>query len=135
MQVFRIENATGYGPYQDDLNGTDLEPHPDDGNQPTPFWDRGLRPQWLQANEDNVEHKYSFGFESLDQLRKWFHDSAWLKQAERDGFQVSVYDVPEEPVRHGFRTKRFPPVLKGDSQLCFWKDAARFVRPVSLSAI
>ena len=44
------------------------------------------------------EGNFIFGFSSIDQLRRWLYDDAWLKGLNEKGFVLSIY---EGDVRHG----------------------------------
>jgi len=134
MEVYRVENESHRGPY----NAGEAY-HPDTGDQPTPWCDRRLSRHWDKVNAQNIESQYLFGFGTLDQLRKWFNDPAWLNEAEEEGFRLAVYDVDPQPFMYerpfDERKLLVDAVLPGDNQLCFWKDSARLVRTAPLSSI
>lgn len=42
--------------------------------------------------------KFIFGFSSIEQLRRWIYNDAWLKSLDEKGYVLSIY---EGDVRHG----------------------------------
>jgi hypothetical protein len=98
MQVWRVENSTGEGPYSA-CTGTGWMKRDHDGeDHPSPWEDELLRPFWVSLRKSRVETHWLFGFESKEALTKWFTQDE-LKALTELGFAVKAYDA--EQVRLG----------------------------------
>jgi hypothetical protein len=113
--VYRIENRMGRGMYEcDTVNlycGAASERHP------MPYRDAALV---AQNYEDGFLFRWGrdirFGFTSPEQFRSWVYQQDWRDALNRDGFQMSVYEIEDDLC------------LLGDTQAVFIKDRARLLR-------
>jgi len=108
MQVYRVEDEDGGGPYNGEnaptaftgdwiklINGNINKDGNDLVNQPSPYRDI---PEWA---EPFTGHKrYRFGFRTIEQLHSWFHDGA-RQELDRRGFKWAKYEVPDQWVHVG----------------------------------
>lgn len=84
MDIFRVENEAGIGPYAADYKRW-KEPLPDNTRvTPTAQWD-GLPPP---------EFEHRFAFKSIDQLLDWF--DLWIVALEEADFRVVRIWVHED---------------------------------------
>lgn len=98
MKVFRIESKEFKGPYS---GTTSYIKH----NRWSKRSDR-IRPG---PSEDGIENLYNddfFGFESLEQLTKWFTKQD-RKSFSKNGMYLSVYNVSEKYVKKGTKQVAF----------------------------
>ncbi len=119
VKVYRIEDSQGIGMYRSQLAPVCLRSLTDD-RHPTPYLDSGLSAWWTElaqqgdgllnmlfGNGYNTEQrKYSFGFDSVAQMRNWLFDDDSLYALSKD-FHVSVYDVESEHVHIGHTQAAF----------------------------
>lgn len=106
MQVVRVENAQGEGPYRArrspawNLSDMNWDTHP------TPSADAGLSYWW-----DNLDYrecgKYVFAFRDTNQLSEWFYKEEWVYELRESGFALATYEVPSPFVRVGERQAVF----------------------------
>lgn len=118
MQVYRVEDEDGGGPYNgrrsvnyDDLFGLGLGPELWERNPPP----RTDIPEWTDIDEDD-RRKYKFGFASLDQLYNWFPPQMIKRLGMDRYFKVAVYEVPSDA-----------DILRGAHQIAFDKRVAKLV--------
>ncbi len=133
LTVFRVENATGSGPYTIVRQGA-LElarRHTDAGYtrdmpkklppgtaylHPGPTADFGLR--WERMTYTQSALNYRFGFASLDRAREWFYGEREV--LDEMHMLVSTYEVPHQAV------------IRGQWQLAFRQQSARLVKTRTL---
>lgn len=102
MLVWRIETATGNGPYRGDGRSRALKD--------ALFYSEDMERHPLPA-DDGIDiwgaHKgYLFAFNSVLQLGSWFDDEM-LGLLKAEGFRAVLYEVPEFDVAHGKRQVAF----------------------------
>jgi len=104
-KIFRIENLEKRGIYRgpdwdgvyDTVAGSKIHPSPHNDSK------------LLDENKDlfysfDVDEwrfladEFVFGFSSIDQLRRWLYNDAWLRSLDEKGYMLSIY---EGDVRHG----------------------------------
>lgn len=113
--VYRIEGPDGKGPWNSDYAPT----YPNEWGKPygagsssvhpSPMFDAPLTDWWLELQRHGYHKAYSFGFSSLGQLRRWFHNTSWLQDLHHAGFTIRVYDATD--ARHGDRQTVFKKTL------------------------
>lgn len=111
--VYRIENAEGDGPYRK-ANNLSIPMYCSD-DHPNPVLESELN--WLFLDD---REEWYFGFNSMEQLNRWFYDEEWLYEMHSAGFRITVWDVPFE----GLYTSR--------SQAIFIREDADLVATRSL---
>lgn len=113
--IYRVERFDGTGPYvgQHELPEKILpsgftNEHPDPSDDSL-LVDR-INMQIRREAEDDEHYRpvsmfsfimdrgYFFGFNSQDQLRRWFYADEWLVKLDQNGFNLSVYEVPPQYV-------------------------------------
>lgn len=90
IQIYRVENSDGYGPYTIPIKKQNLEKMThehdfDSGNHPTPQTE-GFRPRPLSTS-------LRCGFSSIEQLKDWF--SVWLNPLFENGFYICKISIEE----------------------------------------
>ena len=106
VDVYRVEHCTsGCGPYAE--YGWQDSWHCAGNGHPVPKLD-GL---------ESFPRSYSFGFETHEQLRKWFSRSE-LARLGRNDYVISVYSVSSRMIR------------KGSKQIVFNKKKAKFIKEI-----
>lgn len=115
VTIYRIENATGIGPYQDGGAFCWMTHMPEGhANQfcPTPNQDPGLKYVW-ESLPYTVQRQHTFGFTSLEQLRRWFVPEV-LQALHENKYYIQVYEVPEVTESdfqaifvHAYATKKY----------------------------
>lgn len=62
-----------------------------------------------EPHEDGLESRFSviYGFKDIAQMYVWFESD--LLTLNESGFQLSIYEIPEEEVEYGFRQVQFDP--------------------------
>jgi hypothetical protein len=113
MQVYRVEDEDGGGPYNGDrapkaftpgwtaiVNGNPLG---DRVSQPDPYSDI---PKWATPFVGHA--RYRFGFKTVEQMHSWFHDEAKEELVSR-GFKLAKYEVPDSWVHVGGHQVAFEP--------------------------
>jgi hypothetical protein len=104
MLVLRIEDAKGVGVYcgggawkahnQATDFDCDMIYHPD------PYADRGLRKAWYDIVDNRNLNlpitSVRFGFADVEQFHAWFSTHEAREILDREGFHLSVYEVPPE---------------------------------------
>lgn len=116
MQVYRVEDEEGGGPYNGlrapapftdgwtkIINGQINKEGNDLVHQPSPYRDI---PQWAEPFPGHG--RYRFGFQTVEQLHNWFHDVA-QQELDRRGFKLAKYEVPEKWVHVGGHQVAFDP--------------------------
>lgn len=91
--VYRIEDHKGQGPYRDRNFSLDI-PQACSDDHPNPRYEDEL--DW-DCDED--QENWYFGFDSMNQLQKWFYDNYWLQEMHSAGLRISIYEVPKEYLR------------------------------------
>jgi hypothetical protein len=91
MLFYRVENNNGRGCYQ---NNQGIIPSGATDRHPMPNKDSLLKEKFPGDISDYFNGNWRFGFESINQFRAWFFNDEWLKSLDRDGFKLSIYDVP-----------------------------------------
>lgn len=113
LQVYRVEDEDGVGPYRSDKNYVAFALFGGDalsnGARPCPWYD----------NLKQFGDSHFFGFESMEQLLEWFPREC-LQRLFDAGFRVRVYAVAPDYV------------MRGGKQVAFIKDQARQLREVTL---
>ena len=86
--IYRIENEKGVGPYRggDPLDMAESFRHTSRCGRPTPCMDKDFK-AWWNIKGFYEAWRWSFGFKSIDQLRRWFSDKE-IKELEKHGFYV-----------------------------------------------
>lgn len=104
-KIFRIENLEKRGIYRGpDWDGV-YETVSASSRHPAPHKDSKL----LDENKDLfcsididewrfLADEFVFWFSSIDQLRRWLYNDAWLRSLDEKGYMLSIY---EGDVRHG----------------------------------
>ncbi|AQT27805.1 hypothetical protein HOR67_gp43 [Ralstonia phage RS-PI-1] len=129
MLVFRVEDAAGVGAYRSKCHR-----HPeDDARQPLPWEDRGLMAPWAGLCDAGIHKDYFFGFGSLTQARRWFHDGDWRASAHEAGLRVSVYKVDALACSPLDRDAML--AYRGSKQVVFRKASAQLVRSIPLNTL
>ena len=103
MRVYRVQGQDGNGPYNTtcvdhtndqmvDVHSRFLNAHNSDyHNHPSAMVDSGLaNVRWSLGMDD------LFGFDSMTKLYAWF--GGWVKPLLAMGFEIKVYEVPENAV-------------------------------------
>jgi len=83
--VYRIEDKNGRGPYQGynlNIPGFCTVEHP------APYTEASLKWKFLKNQES-----WYFGFDSLDQLKRWFYNQQWLETLHEAGLRITVWEV------------------------------------------
>lgn len=121
LQVLRVENEIGAGPYQGDMQAYSLCMSIfDDVRQPGPFDDPGIREAWKQSDRTS----FVFGFRDYNQFRMWFSSEAVLDQLRGLGYGLTCYTVPVEDVVIGSTQA----IFRKDRANTFWSSPS-FVPP------
>ena len=127
-RIYRIELPDGSGPfwrttgsyiYDDNrAGGPSASYHPgptsmsldcqlsEDTSQLGDFYSDGL---CQHDNRGRAKIRYQFAFASLDQLREWFPDVDGRAAMKEAGFEISVYDIPEDDLVVGHYQVAFHP--------------------------
>lgn len=96
VKIYRIENASGVGPYQGTMEMDPCEPRRKMSNAHTgeshPSGPEDF--PWLYWNGDEF-----FGFDSAEAAVVWF--DVWLKVLEDDEFSMTEWLVPEFYIQRG----------------------------------
>jgi hypothetical protein len=104
MRVYRVENLyTGKGPYVSG-GGWETQDHTDD-NHPGPDRDPMLQAHWFNISYGE-RSDWSFGFESLESLLKWFSLSE-LASLERNGHCIMWIDLDPGEILFGAKQAIF----------------------------
>lgn len=111
MLIYRIEDVDGGGMYRGDnsyanpvaSSNSDRHPLPNDDSllmDNISFrMDQDVDPcdrhqHWTYFLED----EFIFGFASVEQMRNWVYNDDWLVSLDHVGFNLTVYDVPENHI-------------------------------------
>lgn len=142
MLVFRLENRQDQGVYsrgfafviaEAAIERGEVEPEQHSGPENDPlikdWWEgkgKGKKATYEWVHRDRRE--WYFGFESKEQLLKWFPKSSLIRLKEmadraNDSMALSIYEV------NGRKTK------KGETQMLFHLPSARFVERLELSEL
>lgn len=111
IQIFRIENTAGRGPYVDywgdnEHNMRMMRRAHDDVQHLSPFskgepWE--FLGGMLFTNYTPAEHKMVkeeiFGFSNIEKLEIWFGN--WIEPLLRHGHAIKTYEVPKHSMRDG----------------------------------
>lgn len=97
MEVYRVENKHGDGPYRSEFRVDSMSLKHSDAAHPTPIID-GIK--------DQSSNKFC-GFKSLDDLKRWF-DGEDREALDFIGYHVSMYRVPDNVIDHGTCQLMFP---------------------------
>ncbi len=116
ITIYRIENKDGEGMYRT-TQGKNITDYYGSGvsstRHPCPQEDKKLRKALLEngllGQWENLvgTSKYSSGFMSVEQLRKWLSNVKWLKFLSDNGFVLAVADVLPSDVLAGDRQCMF----------------------------
>lgn len=91
ITVYRVENDLNRGPYQGSYLSSIMDLAFD--KCPIPYEDPLLGRVWCDLLDRHEEHRYIFGFASMEQLEEWFYTQETRDDMTRAGFKVSVYRV------------------------------------------
>lgn len=97
--VWRIENQNGEGPYRCTnvyQHQWVMTHHTEDYGRPSPMKDGEL---WYFWKTHPKAHEFLFGFESIEQLKKWFWDYSELCKLRELGFRIALR--PTDTVFYG----------------------------------
>lgn len=89
-RIYRIEDADGQGPYQQSLD----IPQFASSVHPMPYTEDAL--DWNKLPDKDSWH---CGFESIEQLNRWFYEHEWLENMHNAGLRLTVWEVPESLYR------------------------------------
>lgn len=110
--VWRLENGEGKGPFQDRRT---LDIFMDDfgnkSNQPSPKKDPEIGPI-LNALSQSGSKGWVFGFDSVEDYKRWFSSEFENAALAQLGYFLSEYIVDDEFVH------------SGEGQCLFWRPAA-----------
>lgn len=110
MLVYRVENASGEGPYNGAFCRKEgMSYRHSDNRHPGPYHYKSLL--------SGISKSEYCGFNSIDNARKWF--AGFIRSLDAEGFHLSVYESSSA------RVGRF-------GQTLFVKSEARFVRRMTL---
>jgi hypothetical protein len=98
MQIWRVENAAGEGPYKPDSQIAQALADIPAAQAPLPMQDRGLCGIFGRAA---TYPGFTFGFESVASYRRWFSDEALRQSLDDEGYMLSCYQVAAKDVRYG----------------------------------
>lgn len=102
MLIYRVENSKRQGPYHSSQNV--LAEHSirnkSEPRHPSPKHDQGLCSNLVElfgeGGAEDFPMKYRFGFSSIEQAKKWICKKSWAKSLRKNGFSISVFEVPDE---------------------------------------
>lgn len=98
MKVYRIEDKTGWGPFQTGLA------KPEHYEPPGPASDGvfGSIEEYFELLHHNYDEMiaHNYGFQTKTKLKQWFNKSD-LRAFERAGTYVYEYSVPDGKVKEG----------------------------------
>lgn len=115
--IYRIESQQGEGIYRKNNHLVNHASH-----RPDPFSD-GLLLYNQYYKNDAYTQKYSFAFNDVEQLKKWFNDIEEIETMIANSFQVSLYEVSENLI------------LKSSSQCMFRKDLSTHIGYIDLNTV
>lgn len=112
MIVYRVENASGVGPY----HGSMWHPsrHQNKLTHPNPMWDEGMCEEWARRVGGMYGSQYVFGFKSMEQLHEWFNAEE-LEHVREYKYDIVAFEVAETDV------------IMGERQLAFVRASAQML--------
>jgi hypothetical protein len=119
--IFRIETDEGKGPYQ---RGWCMRTIAECRRHPVPQDDSGLADFWKHCGDKD---SMFFGFGTTAQMRAWFYQDSWLKTLHEEGYQLSTYEIDDEPDVHGYVH-----ACIGNTQAVFRRDRAKLIDTAQL---
>jgi len=138
MKIYRIENAYGTGVFQGLYDIVAMfkrihnikESRNYTKHHPTPCKDNKFHRSLigLQSKYPTRICSYSyhnFGFESMEQLKKWFYDDEILEYMEKYEFFISVYSIRKAGTN----------VIVGDHQVAFRRERAKLLEEIKLTTL
>lgn len=116
--LYRIESGLGYGMYDSGPAQHIFDNDDAHEKHPSPKRDSLLSPILVEKGLYSG-HKwdylacsaYKFGFDSIEQLRRWIYEDRWLVALHEHGMRIAEYTIPDEHV------------LVGHTQVMFWQHA------------
>lgn len=103
-KVFRVETKNGRGMY----NAWYEVGLPTSDNHPCVYEDSLYRenaekfdPNLVRRNDEGAlcwaqePYGHRFGFQNMEQLRRWIFDDEWIKKLDNAGCVLCVYEVPD----------------------------------------
>jgi hypothetical protein len=116
--VFRVENDNHNGPYKD-ISVTRTY---DQDKNPNAESDNALSLVYnMNSSKTPYAKEYKFGFNSLDNLKSWFHDQSDISKMKDSGFKISVYEVPKNHT------------LSSDHQTIYKDKSSKLIEKVELN--
>lgn len=110
MRVFRVEDNTGNGPYDEDGPLSAFENDRDSpgkrtARHPSPFKDEDdPRNRLLMPG---VFRPFIFGFNSEAQALEWFYKPKWREALAKGGFYLSEYETSDDKMLDGYKQVMF----------------------------
>lgn len=116
--VFRVENDNHNGPYKDisvaRTFNRDKNPNAESDSALDLVYN-------MNSSKTSYAKEYKFGFNSLDNLKSWFHNENDISKMEDSGFKISAYEVP---INH---------TLSSDHQTIYRYKSAKLIKKVELN--
>lgn len=100
----------GLGAYRAGFAGSACGGDSHTDRHPNPYSDMKLYPIWMRLVNTQ---DYVFGFESIEQLRRWFSDREWMQGEGLEVARIAVYQVPQDKFKRGsFQVIGYAPEMK-----------------------
>ena len=121
-RVYRIESSVGSGMYYAGNAQWILDSEDTYEKHPSPKRDSLLAPilikkgLYCEVFDNLICDEYKFGFDSIEQLRRWIYEDRWLVALHEHEMMIAEYELPDEDVLVGHTQVMFKRQDKYDKE-------------------